>query len=406
MKLMSPLILLLLVAALPAHASYVARTAKPPVAPEGSFDPGECGQRCSFTTAAEVLSYYATYMRTSVQFTDPVEQQKVKVAFQACLQGSGDCTAKDRELLLQRAAAANMFRNVRRMILENNTNARNMESLNKAQLEAKGSKDPFLISPGLQARMNADLQRRGMEPLHPSEWNLAARKPFKIDEKKLDLRVDQGTLLDGGFSREYEFVLNNYVRPTTGQDLHLTSAYQSNAAAGFSRVATGKTGTSLEQSHRTNLDASNRGSVVEVDSIRHHEDLTTQSHANMERARQEFQNKVKTRELRQKFDPKSGRYIVDVESTGMNSLQQLQGGPEELASVDGLVKKSLTNPLGAHEARMVAYRKAAERVNQAVDTAISEKAKASPGSAVTYSIDINDFDKFIDEVWPSQAQKR
>ncbi|NUM89466.1 MAG: hypothetical protein HUU37_09705 [Bdellovibrionales bacterium] len=398
---------LLLATALPAGASYVAQKPAPAAAAqaEGAFDPGYCGQRCSFTTASEVLSYYATYMRSSEQFTDPVQQAKVKAAFQSCIQGSGACTASDRELLLQRAAAANMFRNVRRMILENNTNAQNMKSLGKDRMDREGKKDPFLVSPELQARMNAELQRLGKSPLHPDELTPERRKPFKIDPQKLDLRVDEGTLLEGGFAREYDYVLGNYVRPGTGHDTQLTAAYENPAAAGYGHVISGESKKSMEQTHKTSPEAAGRGAVVEVDHARYQEDLATQSHANMERARQEFQQKIKTRDLRKTFDPKTGRYAVDLKSTGVQDLN-LKGIPGELIPLEEKLRKSLTNPIDAHEIAMGAYRKAAERINSSVDAAIADKSKDGSVQAVTYSIDVNEFDKFIEEVWPAQARKR
>ncbi len=343
----------------------------------------DCGQRCAFESSAEVLSYYFLYaVNKAPEFNDPTEIAKTKRALQACLGGNtSGCTKTDRELLLARVTQYNYYRDIRRKILEAQTNAKALDS---APLTEKfGKKDPRIATEADVAMLRRMMAKKptGFDPTKERDRN--GKQPFKIDPNAVQFKASDKALLGGGFRSEYDFILNNYTQPQFTARDDLSTAYTNPKAAAYAQYEGNDSGTQVQKT----VSNGQIGRAATVSEDQYQKDLTVQNSRMVKQARQEFLQEHQNRDLT--AVPRSdGKVATNFRETGIDKLGLRPSRKDQ----------QLTD--------VKPYQDDVRAINKSIDEQIAEKkAQDKDAQVPTYGFSINKFDEFLDQIWPVGAAK-
>ena len=344
-----------------------------------NIESSACGQRCAFLTSAEIYSYYSLYASSNLAATNSdVEKAKTKNAINSCLKGSGkNCSAQDRELLVSRVTQYNYYRDIRRKMLEAQTAAKALQS-NKPFATFNGKNTTLRTADERDINLLRNVMKQ--KDHTPGELKLDKREVFKIDPNTLDQNIDENVAFQGGFKQDYQYVLNNYVRPRIGPAEGLMNKYTDPNAANYANY----TAKDSESVLSTVQPSGANESLVTTDSARHQQESQMQNSAVMNQARKEFETKYKDRDLKAQRT-KDGVKLLNYGDTGAPTL--------------GLSPKNTAQSV----APLKSYQDTVKDLNKTVDASIAAKKKQDKTATVAaYSLDVGEFDKFLDQIWPTK----
>lgn len=334
-------------------------------------------QADAYQRAAQAAKYLAFYMM--FEKVGPEVRENLKTSFDRCFVNPGNCQTGDQEKILSAAVQYNLGKELRHMILQNNTSMNNMRSLSgNANFLFSGNK-------GTKAGRAKELEN----PFRLSTQEVDDSPAYKLAQKELK----QQEILGPQFMKDYGIFMNTYAK-TSGQ-------YQF-------------------------VDAS--GSSVPVDDKKHWHFVSAR--VKSERAGGEIdiyktpgtdQPKFKADQLTQ--DSK----IVDekLKEVTDNTLLQgsaLDGKKSEVAQQLNAIMMNPSEMKDSKTGKPVEqkdiHRTMVADLNLKYDEAIEKKRKEDAGRglasgatgtqrAVPLDVDfsVNQFSQFLDEIWPPSAAK-
>ena len=216
-----------------------------------------------------------------------------------------------------------------------------------------------------------------------AERDSKTKQPFKVDPNALRLASDNKVLFGGGFRAEYDFILNNYTRPQFTARNDLSTAYTDARAAAYAKYKTDDSGV---QVHETVSTGRQVGRAATVNENQYMNDVKAQSSAMVNQARQEF------------FQEHQKRDIV---------ANQTAQGQAEVKSLGGIDDLGLRPNRNQKISDIKPYQNEVRAINQSIDDSLAQKkAENKEAEVKTYSVSIEQFDKFLDSIWPSGATKQ
>lgn len=320
-------------------------------------------QADAFQRASQAAKYLAYYMQ--MEKFKPDYREQIKKVVEKCLTNPDSCSGKEKEIVLGAAVQHNLGKEIRHMVLQNNTNMNNMKSLNtgadflfNGKYWIQGSKAKELDTP---------------YKLDPSQ---VGDSPISLLSKK---EAREKEILGNDFLREYGIFLNTYAK---------TSGRYGDGSADKSRW------------HLNTVRVPSKRSGGEVDVIR----AGSIDKKSFEADKKSQDIKIIDKTIEEKLQAANDRNI-DQETRDkltIDTINTIALNPTEMATADGKI---------VEEKNM--HRVMAEGLNIQYDKAIEkERAKRDPASAgknIERKIDIDfnekEFSQFLDEIWPPSAAK-
>lgn len=379
-----------------ASRSPISRGAPPRPEPEEDrrkpFDcgPGKnenalCGrQNESFKRAAQAASYLGHYMqhfsRYGVVMKDDKQVAATHRALKACLTASGDCDADARNRVMAALMQYNLGKEVRAMIVENNTNEQNMKSLGR----------PLR----LRQRAGASLiNRRQAGQSYDESFKLTARDLAEAVKVRIDpALLQQRNMLGEEFRRQYLNFIDTYSQ-TTEQAIHQrwhfksvppgTAAEEHSALAGLDDQSKPK----KRGHHVWELDPQTKAPRIKRE--RYEEDVRVQKSQPIQTIVKEYKESVTAPEIKLDKEKKQGTIESPI-SENLKFDGVAIGMPKQFDIVGG---EKVTDP------EKIPFL-IAGNINEKIKKAEKDEARGRPNVVTNVQISIDNFEAYLNKIWP------
>lgn len=368
--------------------------------PPGTKDPRCASQAESFKRAAQASSYLAHYMKTQSLFAtrmkDDANVLKTNEAIKNCTTGPS-CSSEDQALMMAALIQYNLGKEVKSMILQNNTNEAALKSIPEQRV-LRGKN---------QHRLGTGFSYEDSFKLNPA--NLGAREEFSLDAKKIQERQ----MLGEEFKKDFEKFIDVYSSTTDGKERWHYVASPPGAGNGSDGAAVGNT--AKNQKHYTwDLDPAD-GFRPKLNKPRFEYDQKIQMSKNVRQVVTNFkdslvapsvinddknqpatdpnqaaQNQSKAKPAKNPNEIKITNPKEDLRFTelGLGVPERMQIGKDPIKDVTTDEKVIAENVVG------IINRQVAE----------AERKVASNGKGgkniPNVQVDIKDFDAYLDRIWP------
>lgn len=335
-------------------------------------------QADAYKIASEANSYLGAYWMNFGAFGKDADKdarqrdlKKMYGMIEKCLNRSSECGDEEKTTVMRALVNYNLGKDIKRMVLENNTNFEKMKSM-----------DPNL---GTHLKKGPSTARKG---------------PFKLDEK--DITGSSTFILNGRQARERDILgpvfMNEY--KTFINHYSNTGPTQANWHYVPQKTPT-KSGDSTYVFH------SNRttGQPI-IDNARFNEDQLTQNSEQIYQARKAMLDSVKQPGLKQ-TGASTYQATSDINADLRSNDLGLSIRRVEKRDADGKIVRNAegkVETLNEHESAVAIVR----NINNAVDKKVEESRKNNPGQNVVVgtTIDMDRFSEFLDEIWPPNAKRQ
>lgn len=356
------------------------------------------GNKCmpqadAFTEAAEASSYLAFYQKTMSQYAanlaDPEIKAKINDAIQSCILGKDDCDQSKQQSLLAALVQYNFGRELRANVMENRKHAEEMKSLDPgAQYWRETGYTPTKILSWKNSRSGGTIKKHSFR-INPN--SLPVYDPIKTSPE--DRRK-----LGSEFNQTFNQFVEGYTAPVNQRGLKSRWYYVPPKSSGDND--------SIVKAFDPEI---NRDGSMAVDSGKLRTDL-----------KQEMDPKVReiVESYKNNFKDALAKPQIEVHGEGKKDTIQMA---YQTAGF-GLQKK--TDPSGEEVSPALIAQNVVMTINKEITKQEDEMQKknasdirypSSDGNKPTKSgqeiipslvINIAEFDKFLDDVWPPSASKR
>lgn len=390
---------------------------------------GKCANSAdSFATAAEQASFLGAYQMWYGPYgtqTDPAEREKqlreTAKAIEDCIQGR-DCGEEKQKKVLKALTQYNFGQDIKRMMLTNNTNREKMASIDTSGDAVAGEHKPGVLN---QNEINAALGK-GMQ------YELDQADPIKPYQKKTiggaSLHRSYGSDREPVFQMKEDGIRGRHIDPKYLAEREILGEQFLNDYGAFLDGYEALRAPQEQQYYKyvAAKDGTTRiyESTPTVDNEKFAEIQKSQNDPRIRKIYENYRRNLKPLTGKRRDD---GKVYVDADNMGstpedLGFGSSISINPAQVTDVDlkdlvqngeipdanqGRALVRIVNQRFRETAAENEKKKAAEaKQNRSLASRNSESAEGKPPTITTITLAPQDFDKFLDEIWPSAATRQ